>query len=597
MINISKRKLIIGVPIICAAFLLNLRTFASENNIPLRATSTATKETSSIKSLSPAPAQSQGIQLKGGVKIDKNEQLITLTLTKSDIRQVLRMLADKSHKNIILDDSVTGEISLDLVNVTVNKAFEYVMTLKQLTYWQDGNTIIVATSEQANKLGLNKTEIKPIKIKYVDAQKVADFLNKNIFTTKSNKPDISQSSIVTSNPATNELFVFGTKNDYELAKKVAAEFDKEMQVNTYNVNFADIGIMASKLCMSVFQNIQSTPSTIDTGMSTVCSGTAATSSSSDESGVSPFTAPSYSVIADADLNQITIYGGTQEQIIMANQIIKAFDKKQQQVYLEISIIELSEDGSKAFNNMIQGFAGNNALFGTAGGKSGIGYSMKKIVNFNKAILAIDKFTAPSGLNIPESPSEDVPAIYMPAGNNVYGSINAIVSRNKGRILANPRILASNNTQSTVNIKEDVVSGVVTNIVQGASTTSTTTAQHGEVGIDLTVTPKISPNGFVSLDLNPSYKSVKGDDGYGGTLTRTRDFEAKNVRVKDGETLIIAGLIQETESSAHKNTPIFSDIPIVGFLFKDQATTKSRSELIFMITPRIVEDDENTVKAI
>jgi len=84
--------------------------------------------------------------------------------------------------------------------------------------------------------------------------------------------------------------------------------------------------------------------------------------------------------------------------------------------------------------------------------------------------------------------------------------------------------------------------------------------------------------------------VKGDDGYGGTLTRSRDYEAKNVRVKDGETLVIAGLIQESETNTQSKAPILADIPVIGTLFKNQSTTKSRSELIFMITPRIIKDD-------
>ncbi len=91
------------------------------------------------------------------------------------------------------------------------------MTLNQLTYWQDGNTLIVATSAKAQELGLSKAEIKPVKIKYVDAQKIADFLNSNIFSL--NKPDISKAAIVTSNPSTNEVYIFGITMIMNLLKR------------------------------------------------------------------------------------------------------------------------------------------------------------------------------------------------------------------------------------------------------------------------------------------------------------------------------------------------------------------------------------------
>ena len=85
--------------------------------------------------------------LEGGVSITKSPKLITMSLRESDTRQVLRMLADKAGMNIIMHESVSGNVTLDLVNITLNKAFEYVMVLNNLAYWVDGNTIIVASKE------------------------------------------------------------------------------------------------------------------------------------------------------------------------------------------------------------------------------------------------------------------------------------------------------------------------------------------------------------------------------------------------------------------------------------------------------------------
>lgn len=590
------------------------------NNIPLRVESSVPKQ---VKT-----SENSVIKLKGGVKIDNKDQLITLNVIKSDLRQVLRMLASKAGKNIVLDSSVKGpvplqkeeipkvedqegEITLDLVNVSVNKAFEYIMTIKQLTYWEDGNTIIVAKNDRARELGLNKTEIKSLKIKYVDAQKVADFLNNNIF--KLNKPGLSQANIVTSNPSTNEIYIYGNNSDYELAKKIITQIDKRPEMSTFSVNYANPLILAQKICMTVFQNTESTSGTSSTQqsssssssssltstsssqLSTICSGTIGTTGSSsantnEEGGTSPFSSNSYLVLADPGLNQITIYGGTLEQKNLAQDIIKNFDKKEPQVYLEISIIELNENGSKDFKNMLQGITGNT-MYGTTQGSSGIAFTTNKLIGIDNAYIPVPTFTAPAtyGITAPESTT---PAIGLPA-INIYGSINSIITNNKGRLLANPRIIASNNTESTIKISEEYVIGQQRVSSSTTSSSSTTTIQDiiGTTGITVNLTPRISPNGYVSLTLEPTYSAPSITSSSTTGLKKERTFKSQNIRVKDGETIVIAGLLQETSNNTQAKTPFLSDLPVVGALFKDQSTSKTRSELIFMITPKIIKDDD------
>ena len=561
------------------------------------------------------------IKLKGGVKIDNKEQLVTLRLVNSDLRQVLRMLAEKAGKNIVIDSSVpggnslegaapggvrarlsaadeAGTISLDLVNVTVNKAFEYIMTIKELSYMEDGNTLIVASSERAGELGLNASEIKPIKVKYVDAQRVADFLNTNIFNL--NKPEISRSGIVTSNPGTNEVYIFGNNNDYELAKKIVAQLDKKPEMKTYNINFASTDVLARKICTTVFQNDSASssrgsserggavPSVSASELTTICSGTSSsgsTAGSSRSSGgsgmsLSSFSSNSYIVMADPGLNQITLYGGTQEQVNLAEQMIKNFDKKEPQVYLEISIIELSEEGSKIFNNAYR-LANSTETINSAAGNTRLEYTKN-----SQIYLWPDTGESHPIFNNWDS---------YGTTRELIGALQYIVSSSKGRVLANPRIIASNNTESTVNISEQyvVTPAATTTASVGNSGAQTTTAPViGDAGIQLNVTPKISPNGYVTLNLSPTYSSVKPlVSGSTTGLTKTRTFNSENVRVKDGDTLVIAGLIQETENNTQSKVPVLGDIPVIGAFFKDQSTATGRSELIFMITPRIVKGDE------
>ncbi len=559
----EKNLILIILTFIFTCLLLN-KVFANPVNIPLR------------NKINDA---SSGIELKGGVKIDYERQVVTLNLKNSDLRQVLRMLADKSGKNIIMDDSVKGTISLDLVDVDINKAFEYIMTINNLTYWEDGNTLVIADNDAAVKKGLNMSEIKAIAIKYVDAQKIANFLNKNVFSI--NRPNTSTSSIVTSNPGTNEILIFGSSDDIKLAQKVIKYLDVKPQVKSFEVNFADPETLATKICWTVFKSkdgeddiSKSADQEEGSKITKVCGDTSKPEVTSDNKVLDDLDTSSYWVL-DTGLNQITIYGGTPEQLNMAAEIIKNFDKREPQVYLEISIIELNESGSKILSNAWTHTSGTDTF------------------SFSNGSTILSHFMG-SQDNI--ATIRDNLSVNSIANRTLVSTINMLVAEQKGRVLANPRIIAANNTQSVVDISSDYISKTTQTIDADTNETTTDYTLASDNGIQFSILPKITPNGYVYLTLEPTFNSIKeqitgADGGIVATLLNKRSLNTKNVRVKDGDTLVIGGLIQENETTSHKKIPILADIPIIGTFFQDQSTIKSRSELIFMITPRILKDPD------
>ena len=127
------------------------------------------------------------------------------------------MFADKAGLNIIFHDSVEDKtITLDLVGVTLNDALRMVMQATDLSYFVDGDTLIIMAGDKAKELNISKQNMMVLPVKYTDATEVASFLNKNIFSI--NKPGLSNTEIVAVNPAKNELLNFGTKSDYDMAK-------------------------------------------------------------------------------------------------------------------------------------------------------------------------------------------------------------------------------------------------------------------------------------------------------------------------------------------------------------------------------------------
>lgn len=557
------------------------------------------------------------IMLKGGVKLDKKNQTIDLSLRDSDLRQVLRMLADKAGYNLVLHSSVTGTLTLDLQKTPLNKAFEYIMTLNQLSYWQDGNNLIVSTTAEANRLGLNKSQIKPIKIKYLDAAVVAAFLNKNIFTL--NKPNASSNPNVIINPNTNEIVIFGNEGDVALAQKIVNYLDVKPESKTYEINFAPTGDVANIICSSVFgangaASVSASPPTTPENK-LACSATVAVTADTLES----LNTKGFQVYYNESLRTITIFGGTQEQIAQADSAVKQFDKRQPQAYIELSIIELSESGSKSLastwaysDGRIAIDAGYSSV--AAGGAwsgavtTGSNQKGKAVDPYDPAGSIIDIIAVPGGISW--TGNKGTSEIYgTPYGPDVIPNyvkslqqnISMLLTQKKGRLLANPKIIATNNQKSTIDITTEYLDNKTVTINTSATTGNlqTTTYTKGSAGIQIDITPKISPNGYIYMDLKPSYtqpgEQEKDPSTNAVVLTyvNTRELDLKDVRVKDGETLVIGGLIQETESNTQQKIPVLSDIPMLGVLFKASGTEKKRSELIIMVTPKIIKDNDST----
>ena len=184
--------------------------------------------------------------LTGDVKLTENNETITLSLRDSDVKQVLRMFADKAGMNIVFHDSVSGKVTLDLVDTSINEAFNLILQISGMNYYRQGNTMIVLSKTSPDNASYSKQEMMVFPIKYVSAMKIAQFLNKNVFGMQ--KAGLSGVDAATVNSATNELIVFGMPSDVAIINKVIEQFDKEPFSKTFAVNHTTPGEMANMIC-------------------------------------------------------------------------------------------------------------------------------------------------------------------------------------------------------------------------------------------------------------------------------------------------------------------------------------------------------------
>ncbi len=551
----------------------------------------------------------ENIKLRGDVSLTDKNIPVTLSLRDSDITQILRMFADKAGLNIIFAQDVSGSVTMDLVDVPINEAFELIMEMNHLFYLIDNNTLIVYSEPEGSTI--NMKEMIAIPVKYIDAMPMASFLNQNIFGLK--KPGLSGTYVATTNPRKNEILIFGTKNDAEMARKIVEQFDTKPVFRTYKVNHVTPDVMAEMICTQLLPTIidmdaakkgdigQITGAAAsENGLSIgggqiACGYTSDMQASSSGSGgaveFSSLPLLALEVSYSQGLGTINIMGATDAQFGMIEDFIKKNDIKEPQAYLEISIIELNEAGSRTFDNTWS-FVSKNLK---ASFSSETGTSTQPVYFIDHNGNKVTDWVQDEDRN----PNEQYPAM------SLSWTINYIIESRKGRIVANPRILVTNGKEATIDLTSDYVKTVTSQIVQGVN--NATSQKDYEIGDDngikVTLTPFISPDGYVTLDINPDYATISGreytynennEQELAATLLQRRNLELKGVRIKDGETLIIGGMIRDEETKNIAKIPFLGDIPYIGAIFRSTNTEKTKEEMIIMITPRIITDNEDAI---
>jgi len=160
-----------------------------------------------------------------------------------------------------------------------------------------------------------------------------------------------------------------------------------------------------------------------------------------------------------------------------------------------------------------------------------------------------------------------------------------------KIISRPSVVTLNNVASTIQSLRilRVILPSSTNIASGsgAAAGSAVATESIKVGIVLTVTPQVSSDGFVLMNINVKSSSL-GTQSAGSVVPDELSREAiSNVLVRDGETIVIGGIMKDTSSTSESGIPYLKDIPLFGWLFKNIRWQKDFEELMVFITPRII----------
>ncbi|MFA5388251.1 MAG: secretin N-terminal domain-containing protein [Candidatus Omnitrophota bacterium] len=169
-------------------------------------------------------------------------------------------------------------------------------------------------------------------------------------------------------------------------------------------------------------------------------------------------------------------------------------------------------------------------------------------------------------------------------------IVALKNSSDTKVLARPQIMTMNNELAKIELTGKEIARQVTSTtaVGSSGATTGTTYEEKDTGVILEVTPQISKDGYITMNLKPSVTDLE-NSRYTDQFDTIKRATETTVMIKDGETIIIGGLIRSRRTHGLKKVPFFGDIPVIGSAFRYKTKDDLDRELVIFITPRIMKD--------
>lgn len=570
---------------------------------------------------------------------------VVLNFNEVDISTMVKFISDLTGKNFILDDRVKGKISVyspsKLSTEEAYNVFVSVLELKGFTVVQSGKVAKIVPSAGARQSGftllpsgqalpVNESYVAQVtKLENISAQEALTFLQpmvskdghisafgpgnlilmvdsslnirklhgilQTIDTERTREgleiiylKNASAESVATTvrqwlsgsdgkpagQPGTtggggtgsvladqrlNALLVFGNESTKKAVRELAAKLDvappeASSKVNVYYLENTDATEMA-KVLDGVVKGISAQAATVP-GQP----GAAAPQASPFESG-------KITITADKASNSLVIMASPNDYNNLA-QVIKKLDRRSKQVFVQVLIAEVSLDKSRelGLQSGVLGGGVLNRYLTVAGLYDPLG-----------TLGTIGSILTQGGTLTPDVTASPV---------NLTSVLKALDKNGLVNILSTPNILTSDNKEAEINVGENVP-------FQGSATQSsigtTTSVERKDIGINLKIKPQVSEGDYIRLDINQEISAVKDSKGQAIDLITTKRSAKTSVVVKDKETVVIGGLIQDTEDETVQKVPFLGDIPGLGWLFKTKTKTRKKTNLMILLTPRIVRD--------
>jgi type II secretory pathway component GspD/PulD (secretin) len=510
---------------------------------------------------------------------------VSLDFVAADINDVLKALALQTHSNIVSATDVKGTITVSLSHVTLEEALNVISKLSGYQYAKVGSTYVVGSAASIATLkdgGDDATQTAVIPFTYSSADDIANIVKQLVPNAK-----------ITPGKAaggTGGVFVVtGTQADIDKVRDVVSQAETALSKNIadsqtvlYNIKYvssADLETVLTRLAPNVIVTpgptqgfALSAPATADAGGVT----SSTTSYGAPTTGTGGTTTSVTSSLPTKPTTTSLLLSGSVTDIAKAQAILAQVDIRPVQINYDAKVTEISLNDAKQFG-LNYSFAGATTRIGeqtsgngdnaVAGGTPTLGDNgfggLKNLFSFNKISRTA-------------------------IGNLVTISLDAAIQNGDAKLLSDPNISALDGQPAATFIGDNItyVSSITTSSTGQNITTATASA-----GIKLFVTGKVNNDGYITLNIHPEVSTLTFKTGIGGAQLpdiSTREVTT-TVRVHDGDTVAIGGLISQQDVKNIQKVPILGDLPFFGNLFRDVNTTHSRDEIVIFLKVSIQKD--------
>ncbi len=573
-------------------------------------------------------------------------QLITMNFKDVDLGILIKFISEITGKNFVVDPSVQGKVTiLSPEKVTVDEAYQVFLSVLEVngfTTVQAGKVIKIIKAAEAKGKGVETrfkkaperpedkiiTQLYPLT--FADSTELAKLLKPLVPRTGLLIPYAETNTLIIIDMVSNidrliniinELDVPGREQitilplEYARAEKLAGELEKifherkgkrvgrkflkiipDERTNTL-VILSNPKITAQvKTLVAALDKKQSRPRT-NIHIYTLENATAEDmvkvlseipkKGGKPLKGKAPLLSQEVKITADKATNSLVIVADPDEYRII-EKVIKKLDVARTMVYVEALIIEVSAE--KALELGVEWRVGNEYNGGYGEGKKGGVWAVGTAATGNDS--TVQRFSAGA---LPGGFSAGVIGKAITLGGVVFPSIGAFVRAVRNdtdfNVISTPQILTLDNEEATIEVGQTIP--FVTRVDQGTAVTDRAiqSFEYKDVGVTLKVTPQINNKRFVRLQIEETVRTVIQSTALGGTvLAPTTAFRSAKttITVKDGETAVIGGLIENRIARTKAQTPCIGNIPIFGWLFKQVSDTDRKTNLLVFLTPHIIE---------
>jgi type II secretory pathway component GspD/PulD (secretin) len=248
--------------------------------------------------------------------------------------------------------------------------------------------------------------------------------------------------------------------------------------------------------------------------------------------------PDKSYTVDERQNAILVHGSA-GTVATARSLLHALDVPAPQIMFEVRVVDLTINDSSEIGVLYSGT-------GTSDGPGSVAWAFK-----NKTIP-------------------------------IQAQLNALITKNRAKVLATPRLATLNNKEASLLVGQ---SYPISNTVTIGSTTSAD-VRFVDIGVRLRLTPTIGADGSIVAELHPEYSAFAGTTQQGNPIIANRKIDT-TLRIEKDETIVLGGLIQETDRETIRKLPLLGDLPILGPVFRSRGRGHEKDDIVFLITPHVI----------